>query len=129
MAGKRILLPRADIARPALVEGLRAAGAVVDEIAAYRTVVGGGEDAAHIRQQLTDGLIDAITFTSSSTARNFAAVLDPLPSLPEHLTVACIGPITADTARELGLPVHVIAEEYTIDGLVAALVSRFTLEE
>jgi len=126
VAGKRVLLPRADIARPTLAEGLRSAGAVVDEIVAYQTVQGSGESAAHIRQQLLDGHIDVITLTTSSPVRNLVMSLAPFPPLPEHTTIACIGPVTADTARELGLPVQVVAAEHTIDGLVAALVSQFT---
>jgi uroporphyrinogen III methyltransferase/synthase len=69
-----------------------------------------------------------VTFTSSSTVRNFVAMardagLD-LPRALGGVTVACIGPITADTAREMGLSVQVVAEEYTIQGLVEALVDH-----
>lgn len=123
--GQHILLPRADIARSTLADGLEEAGAQVDEVAAYHTGLGGADKVAEIRQMLAEGEIDVITFTSSSTARNFVTALDPLPKLPESLTIACIGPITAGTARELGLPVHVVAEEYTIDGLVESLVRHF----
>jgi uroporphyrinogen III methyltransferase/synthase len=126
VAGRRVLLPRADIARPALAEGLRGGGAVVDEVAAYRTAMGDQEDADQIRRMLVAGEIDALTFTSSSTVRNFVAALAPMPSLPESVTVACIGPVTAQTAQELGLPVHVIAAEYTIEGLIQALVAHIT---
>ena len=69
------------------------------------------------------------TFTSSSTVRHLVEMADSagldLPCALEKTTVACIGPITAHTARELGLPVHVVAEEYTIDGLVEALTRYF----
>lgn len=119
----RILLPRADIARPALADLLRRGGGDVLEVAAYRTLrpdPGPGE----LRDRLAG--ITVATFTSSSTVRNLAAMardagLD-LPRALAHATVACIGPITAETARELGLTVGVVAEEYTIDGLVQALV-------
>lgn len=127
--GQRVLLPRADIARPALADGLLDAGADVDEIAAYRTVPADAEDADQIREMLAAGEIDILTFTSSSTVRNFVAALEPLPRdavhphLPEDIVVACIGPITAGTARELGLPVHVSASEHTIEGLLNALVA------
>jgi uroporphyrinogen III methyltransferase/synthase len=120
--GQQILLPRADIARSALADGLEEAGAAVDEIAAYHTGLGSVDQAGALRQQLAAGEIDVVTFTSSSTARNFVTALEPMPELPPSLTVACIGPITAGTARELGLPVHVVAEEYTIDGLVESLI-------
>jgi len=120
--GSRILLPRADIARPLLTDGLRAAGAEVTEVTAYRTVPAASEDVEHIRRMVTSGEIDILTFTSSSTVRNFVASLRPLPDLSRGPTVACIGPITAQTAEESGLPVHVSAREHTIEGLLNALV-------
>lgn len=112
--GLRILLPRADIAREALPSGLRERGAIVDVIAAYRTESGGptadpGESA------------DAITFTSSSTVRGFLRG----GTVPRGAKVVCIGPITAATAREMGLTVDYVAEEYTEDGLIAALIAAF----
>ncbi len=110
--GLRILLPRADIARRALTDGLRARGADVVEIAAYRTRAGGGA-----RPSL-DGA-DAVTFTSSSTVRGF---LEAGP-VPEGAKVVCIGPVTARTARALGLAVTAVAAVYTEDGLIAALLS------
>ena len=112
----RILLPRADIARAALAHGLRERGARVDEVTAYRTIPGTPSPAAF--DELRRG-VDIITFTSSSTVRNYVALTqamdcgDPL--------IACIGPVTADTARQLGMHVHVVAEEYTVDGLTEAL--------
>lgn len=117
VTGRRLLLPRADIARKALAEGLVARGATVDEIAAYRTVAAGGE-----RPNLDH--VDAVTFTSSSTVRGF---LDGGP-VPAGARVICIGPITAATAREYGLAVTEIAEQYTEDGLIAALVAAFSTE-
>ena len=116
--GRRILLPRADIARPVLADGLSAMGARVEEVAAYRTVQGTPAPAAF--DALCAG-VDVLTFTSSSTVRNFTALTsgldygDPL--------IVCIGPITAATAHELGLRVDVVAEEYTIDGLMEAILS------
>jgi uroporphyrinogen III methyltransferase/synthase len=120
--GQRVLLPRADLARPALAEGLRRAGATVDEVVAYRTVRPSEGDAEGVRRALAEGEIDVLTFTSSSTVRNLLTALDPVPPLPDGTIVACIGPITAQTAREAGLPVHVVAPEHTIEGLVRALV-------
>jgi uroporphyrinogen-III synthase len=116
VAGQRILLPRADIARPALAEGLQSKGAQVDEVPAYRTVPATPSPAAF--DALRAG-VDVITFTSSSTVRNFSALTagldygDPL--------IACIGPVTAATARELGLRVDVVAKVYTVEGLLEAL--------
>lgn len=120
--GNRILLPRADIARPLLTDGLRAAGAEVNEVTAYRTVPAASEDVDQIRRMLTTGEIDILTFTSSSTVSNFVLSLEPLPELSQGTTVACIGPITAQTAEESGLPVHVSAREHTVEGLLNALV-------
>ncbi len=122
VAGKRILLPRADIAREALADGLRKRGALVDEIAAYRTVP--ARLSPDLRDAVLGGRIDIATFTSSSTVRNFVHALggiDPAEAL-RGAQIACIGPITAQTARELGLRVDIIAKEHTIEGLVKAIV-------
>jgi uroporphyrinogen III methyltransferase/synthase len=123
--GLRVLLPRADIARPALADLLRQGGADVVEVTAYRTL-----RPDTVPGELRDLLagITIATFSSSSTVRNLAAMardagLD-LPRALAHATIACIGPITAGTARELGLPVHTVAAEYTIDGLVEALIQH-----
>ncbi len=129
VAGRRVLLPRADIARPALALGLRARGAFVDEITAYCTVP--AELPTGIAAALRAGQVDAITFTSSSTVRYFLSALAPAGVTvtglqgPERPAVVCIGPITAATARARGLPVDAVAAEYTIPGLVAALVRWF----
>ena len=119
VAGKRILLPRAELARPALAEALVQAGANVDEIPVYHTLLPSpdpvGVDA--LRQG-----VDVITFTSSSTVRNFVSMVGKETG---GALVACIGPITAQTAQELGLPVHMIAKAYTIPGLVDVLKEHF----
>lgn len=132
--GCRVLLPRADIARKALAEGLRQLGAQVDEVAAYRTVH--GDAAASLAQQLALGAVDALTFTSSSTVRY---TIDGLvqAGLGEHeavellngAAVVCIGPITAATAKACGLNVTTVASTYTTDGLIEALVLLFAGEE
>jgi uroporphyrinogen-III synthase len=116
VAGQTILLPRADIARPALADGLRGKGAQVDEVPAYRTVP--AIPAAAAFDALRAG-VDVITFTSSSTVHSFVAQTAGLSYGDPR--VACIGPVTATTARELGLRVDVVAKEYTIDGLLEAL--------
>ncbi|MCX7840729.1 MAG: uroporphyrinogen-III synthase, partial [Anaerolineae bacterium] len=124
VSGQRILLPRADIARETLAHELRARGAHVDDIAAYRTVTTDASDprVQEIRTQLERGEIDAITFTSSSTVRGFIQILNLKSEILNPKShIACIGPVTARTARELGLRVDIVAEEYTIAGLVTAL--------
>ena len=130
LSGARVLLPRADIARKALAEGLRAKGAEVDEIAAYRTVP--GEGSATLADLLSAGGVDAVTFTSSSTVRYTieslaSAGLDEgqAVDLLNRTRIVCIGPITANTAAEHGVSVTSVAEEYTSDGLVGALVELF----
>jgi uroporphyrinogen-III synthase len=117
VAGRRVLLPRAETARDVLPEGLRQAGAEVDVVAAYRTVtpVAPPEQLAELHD------LDVVTLTSSSTARNLAALLDGRLELLGDALVACIGPITAETARELGFRVGLVAEDYSIPGLVEAL--------
>jgi uroporphyrinogen III methyltransferase/synthase len=117
---QKVLVPRAEGARPELVEGLRAAGAEVDEVTLYRAAV--PETApAEALSLLHDGAIDIVTFTSSSTVRNLAAMLNGHIETLRGPLVACIGPITAKTAEELGLRVDVVASEYTVEGLVRAI--------
>jgi len=117
--GDRVLLPRAESARAELVRGLEAMGAAVDEIPIYRAAVP-SEASPEVLAELRAGRIDVVTFTSSSTVRNLVAMLGDASALERPL-IACIGPITAQTARELGLRVDVQASEYTVEGLVAAL--------
>lgn len=117
--GQRILLPRADIARKALVEALAQRGALPDEIAVYRTLP--AKPDAQALRALEQG-VDIATFTSSSTVRNFFELLgDQANSLLRGAVLACIGPVTAKTAQSLGLRVDVVAHDYTVDGLVEAL--------
>jgi uroporphyrinogen III methyltransferase/synthase len=120
--GRNILLPRAEEAPDLLPDGLRQRGATVRVLPVYRTVPD-GSGAEAVREQLAAGEIDAVTFTASSTARIFRRFL-PEVSL-EGITVACIGPTTAATARELGLPVTVVAEEQSIQALVGVLATHF----
>lgn len=121
LSGARVLIPRAEDARSVLPDGLRTLGASVDVVSVYRTEVE-REHSPEIRRRLLEGPVDAVTFTSSSTVRNFIALLGPDAGRAlRGALVACIGPVTAATARELGLDVGVVAETYTIPGLVAAL--------
>ncbi|MGI6067041.1 MAG: uroporphyrinogen-III C-methyltransferase [Bacillota bacterium] len=120
--GQRVLLPTADIARRVLEDELRSIGAQVEKIDLYRTIPGEGERDT-LLEWLANGEIDIITFTSSSTVRNFIKILgrENIPLL-KQVKVACIGPVTADTAKKLGLKVEIEAKEFTIDGLVQAIV-------
>ncbi len=121
LRGARVLLPRAAEARGVLPEGLRRCGAAVDVVAVYRTELERRHSPA-VRRHLLVGTVDAVTFTSSSTVRNFVTLLRPdMGRTLRSVLVACIGPVTAATARDLGLNVGVVAETYTIPGLVAAL--------
>ncbi len=124
--GLRILIPRAEIAREILPDKLRELGADVEVVTAYRTVM--DEDASlRLRDLVLKKDIDIITFTSSSTVKNFVRALKGVDFTKdlEGITVACIGPITAETAKEFGFKVGVVSEEYTISGLVKALVRAF----
>jgi hydroxymethylbilane synthase len=122
--GARILLPRASAGRRELVEILQARGAVVDDIAIYHTEAAPIDPAA--MAELEKG-VDAITFTSGSTARHFAAGLNQhgKMDLLARTLLACIGLATAETVRELGLQPGLVAAEQTIDGLTAALIEHF----
>ncbi len=132
LKGQRILLARAAEARKILVAELQEAGAEVDEVAAYSTdaVPHDDEEGREVLRLLRHQQLAILTFTSSSTVRNFVTWLksceqamgrSPL-DLVAQVTIACIGPITSQTARELGLHVDVEAKEFTIDGLVEAMI-------
>lgn len=121
--GVPVLLPVADIGRDALATGLTEAGALVDRVNAYRTVPTEGVD-AQAREALSQG-IDAVTFTSSSTVTNLVNMLNGDRAALEASSIACIGPTTAATARELGLRVDLVADEHTVEGLADALVAHF----
>jgi uroporphyrinogen-III synthase len=122
--GKRVLLVRAKIARDVIPRELRRASAHVDVVEAYETVVPQSS-----RRRLQAALVDpmlrpqVVTFTSSSTVKNFVELIGPkkFPAL-EGILMASIGPITSATLREFKLPVDIAAREFTIPGLVAAIV-------
>jgi uroporphyrinogen III methyltransferase / synthase len=124
--GKKILLPRAREARPILPVELRKMGADVDEINTYHTVQD-RKNADILLEDLQNNNIDMVTFTSSSTVKNFKSLIPAgmFSSLLTRVTIACIGPITADTAKELGFNVHVMADEFTIPGLCKAIVQYY----
>ena len=119
---KRVLLVRAKVARDVIPRELRRAGARVDVVEAYETVV--PKDSARKLRVILDGARrpDAITFTSSSTARNFMALAGDKSAL-RGIALASIGPVTSATLRELGLRPAIEAREYTMAGLVKAIVA------
>ncbi|SDP52347.1 uroporphyrinogen-III C-methyltransferase [Selenomonas ruminantium] len=115
----KILIPRAAEAREILPEKLKEMGAEVEVAAAYRTVCG-QVDGEALAAEIQDGQFDMVTFTSSSTVKNLVEIIGSAELLKDVKT-ACIGPITADTAKSLGIEPDIVAEEYTIDGLVEAI--------
>jgi uroporphyrinogen-III synthase len=133
--GKRILLVRAKVARDVIPRELGKAGAEVDVVEAYETVVP-RSSRARLQAALKNARQrpDVITFTSSSTVKNFVALLEPVgrgrsrrrkarSALLKGVTLASIGPVTSATLRELHLGVDVEAKQYTIPGLIAAIVA------
>jgi uroporphyrinogen III methyltransferase/synthase len=125
VAGKRFLLLRAEIARPILRDMLISAGAAeVSDVAVYETRRA-EKLPEGLRQGLEHGQINWITFTSSSTVKNFLELLGPEGSrLLQGVKLAAIGPITAATLTDAGLTPTVVAGEFTIDGVVSAMVGR-----
>lgn len=125
VAGRRILIPRAREARELLPQIWRDQGATVDVVPVYETVAdmdGLGE----LRRRLAAGEVDAVTFTASSTVRQLIRFV-PESEL-QGIKVACIGPITAETARDAGLTVNAVAETFTARGLTDALQRLFGRE-
>ena len=122
--GVNVLLPAADIGRDEFEIGLSRWGARVNRLAAYRNrpVAGAAQRA---RDAFADG-IDITTFTSSSTVRNLVGMLGGDLGPLDASFIACIGPVTAATARELGLRVDLEAEVHTVEGLVSALTAHFS---
>lgn len=127
LEGRRVLLARAAIARDVLPRALAARGAHVDAVEAYRTVLPTDGFDPEVRRRLARGDIAVVTFTSSSTVTNFATLMGDmdLSSLLRGVVVACIGPVTAETAQAFGLTPAVVATEYTIPGLTRAIVEHF----
>ena len=130
MEGKRILLARAKKARDVLPKGLKKMGAEVDVVEVYRTVRPKG-GSKRMKNLLTEGEIDVITFTSSSTVNHFADLLkkEYLKSLVKGIAIACIGPVTARTAKERGLKVRIQPKQYTIPALTRAIAEYFTKKQ
>jgi uroporphyrinogen III methyltransferase/synthase len=121
LAGVRVLLPRADIAPKELADALAARGAIVREVIAYRTAAD-LSNAEAVGRMLSDNEIDWLTFTSSSTVRNFVGAVGPDRVRGSRARLASIGPTTSQALCALGLAPTVEAGEHTIPGLVDAIV-------
>jgi uroporphyrinogen III methyltransferase / synthase len=132
--GSRVLVPRADIGRDVIVEGLRDAGGLVSDVVAYRTVLEDPQqdDGPDVYRMLLDDAIDVVTFTSPSAVRNFVSIYgkEQTVDLLSRTVVAAIGPVTSEAATQLGLTITVQPTVSTIPALVdaiAAHVSALTL--
>ena len=124
--GQRILLPGAEVRPERLRRGLEGLGAVVREVTTYRTVMPSGAG-DRLREALRVG-VDVVTFTSSSTVTNLMSLMDGDATRLGGADIACIGPVTAETARKAGLDVAIVAEESTAGGLVNAIVAHYMAE-
>ncbi len=126
LVGKKVLIPRANVAREILPEKLREAGAEVTVPPAYESAPS-DEGSERLRGLLESGEVDCVTFTASSTVENFVRAFggEETGRLLSRVWVACIGPITAETARKYGIEIDAEADEYTIPGLVDAVVDLF----
>lgn len=124
--GKRVLLPRAVIARDILPDKLTDMGAKIDVVDAYKTVRP-KEEISGIKNMLEGGEIDVITFTSSSAVKNFMSYIsgNDIKKTLKNITIACIGPITAKTVREFGIKSHIVADRYTIEGFTEKIIEYF----
>jgi uroporphyrinogen III methyltransferase/synthase len=127
LAGLNFLLPRAAAARDFLPRALEVAGARADCVTAYRTVRPETTDRARVEALLVGGGVDCVTFTSSSTVQNFAALFDTRDLRPmlKGVRVACIGEVTARTAAEYGLSADVVPTEATTEALARAVAEHF----
>ncbi|HET9743064.1 MAG TPA: uroporphyrinogen-III synthase [Terriglobales bacterium] len=123
---ERILLVRAKIARDVIPEALRSAGASVDVVEGYQTVVPQNAK-SYLEEIFADSAPDLLTFTSSSTVKNFLSLIvgTEIPSKLAKVKFASIGPVTSETLQELGLPAHIEADEFTMEGLAQAIVRAF----
>ena len=130
LAGERVLIPRAKVAREILPEKLREAGAEVVVPPAYESLPS-SEGKEELSLRLQTGEIDCVTFTASSTVENFVGAFgaEEAARLLAESRVACIGPITADTARKRGLRVDAEAREYTIPGLIEAVMGLLAADQ
>lgn len=125
---RRVLIPRAEVAREILPDQLRELGAHVDVVPVYRTIIP-NVDVEPFTRQFQEGRIDVVTFTSSSTVRNFVELFggaEPARHLVAQSVIACIGPITAKTAEDYGLAVSIMPAENTVPALAEAIIKHYS---
>jgi uroporphyrinogen III methyltransferase/synthase len=124
--GIRVLFPRGNLAREVVPAGLRQRGATVDDIVVYCTRMADPPNPA-ILEMIQSSSIDVVTFTSSSTAKNFVHMIgeEKIERLKDRFLVASIGPQTSHTLRELGMNVNIEAPVSTVPALVEAMVAYF----
>jgi uroporphyrinogen III methyltransferase/synthase len=126
LRGVRVLVPRAAVAREVLPDMLRAAGAEVEVVPAYRTLPAGPEEEAAIRRVVRNREVDVITFTAPSTVESVVQILgEGAVEALAPLVAASIGPVTSAAAARLGVRIDVTARTYTAEGLVLALREYF----
>jgi len=123
MKGKKVLLPRAEIARDVIPKGLARMGAIVDVVTAYRTV-NSGRKKEELDELIREGKVNVITFTSPSTVINFMDIMGEDFRISDQVKIACIGPVTVTAAKKLGIRIDIVQETYTIPGMVEAI-SRY----
>ena len=130
LEGLNFLIPRAAVARDYLPKALEEAGARVDVVPAYRTVIPLNLDRGKLSAMLAGGA-DCIAFTSSSTVKNLGLLFDTndLGDTLKGLTIACIGDITATTAEEYGLHVDIEPQQFTIPALASAIAEYYSAKE
>ncbi len=128
--GKKFFLPRAKVAREILPDEIRRLGGKIDVRPVYRTIAprAGAED---YKKEFKRGKIDVVTFTSSSTVTNFVKIFGAknLSALLKRTKVACIGPITADTAKAFGMKVDIMPKDYTVPALAKEMEDYFSIYE
>lgn len=126
LRGAKVLIPRAEVARDLLPKELAQRGATVDVVPVYRTVPSATARDV-LKPLLQDRQVDLITFTSSSTVTNFVEALaqEDLKAICEGVRIACIGPITKETAERVGLTVDIMPQQYTIPAFTAAIADHF----
>ncbi len=123
--GKKFLLPRAKVAREILPEKIKENGGIIDVVSVYKTVMP-DTNKEEALEYLKNGDIDYITFTSSSTVKNFFEILkgEQMDNLLKNVKLVSIGPITSETLKEKGYKPYIEAEKFTVEGLVEAILKN-----